>query len=737
MTAPTAMPRSATALPRVVLAGNPNAGKTTLFNALTGLRAKVANYPGVTVDLAQGHWQLPDGDGVELLDLPGCYSLSALSAEEHVAIQAIAGLPPIPRPAAVIVVVDATELQRHLYLALQIRELGVPGVVAVTMADQLEERGEQIDTDAMANAFGLPVVLVHAKRRRGLAELAAALQSELRGGRPDLARAPFTDPATLRDDIDAIAAAVPADWHHGDRARARAIARWTLMSVEEAEQHGTVPAAVVQVAMERRRTALAQGRDPDLEIAAARYAWIDAQIGGFVRSTKAGGASITDRFDALLLHPVLGFTLFAVVMTALFQLLFLGAEPLSAGIETIVGSLADLARSTLPDGLFRDFVVDAVIEGALSVLVFLPQIVLMFLCLGLLEDSGYMARVVVLTDRLMRMVGLHGRAFVPLLSGFACAVPAVLATRTMERRRDRLLTMLVVPLTTCSARLPVYGLLIAAMVPTGARTSLVQGGLMTAMYLFSTVIALFAAWVFGRTMFRGKPAPLVLQMPPYRRPHLRSVLHLMAQKAGVFVREAGTVILICTIALWFLLTFPRDPKLDRDYAAERARVVAVDRDATTRDSALRLLAAEEEGERRRKSYAGRIGHLMEPVIRPLGFDWQIGIGILGAFAAREVFVSTMGVVYGLGDDVEGDDTRLRDRLRKERRPDGTRVFTPRTCLSLMIFFALACQCMSTLAAVRRESGGWRWPAFLFVYTGMLAWLCSFTVYQVGGWLGFA
>ena len=735
-------PARAAALRRVVLAGNPNAGKTTLFNALTGMRAKVANYPGVTVELETGAWTIPAHGAIELLDLPGCYSLTAASADEQVAILAIAGLPPLRPPEAVVVVVDAMELARHLYLAVQVRELGVPTVIAVTMVDHMEGTGSSLDCAAIEAAFGAPVIAVHARTGRGLDELARALSRVMSDSEPHSTIPTIDEPAPLRADVDAVADHVPAEWHHGDRNRARAIARWTLMSADDVDPHGNVPADLVRAAAQRRADASTTGRDLDVEIVGSRYAWIDARFDSFVRAAPPRARSLTDRLDSVLLHPVLGFASFVLVMTAVFQALFIGAEPLSAGIEFVVGSLADLVRTALPDGLFREFLVDAVIEGALSVLVFLPQIVLMFLCLGLLEDSGYMARVVVLTDRLMRLVGLHGRAFVPLLSGFACAVPAILATRTMERRRDRMLTMLVVPLMTCSARLPVYGLLIAAMTPLGSGSSFAQGGLMTAMYLLSTIIALVAAWIFGRTIFKGKPAPLVLQMPPYRRPHLRSVLRMMLQRASVFVREAGTVILACTVVLWFLLTFPREPTLERNYATERSAATAVatadpDKGTNWLDQRIAELDAEENGDKRRHSFAGRLGHAIEPTIRPLGFDWQIGIGIIGAFAAREVFVSTMSVVYGLGDDDDADSVRLRDRLRDQRRPDGTRVFTPRTCLSLMVFFALACQCMSTLAAVRRESGGWKWPAFLFAYTGVLAWVASFAVYQVGGLLGFA
>jgi ferrous iron transport protein B len=368
-------------------------------------------------------------------------------------------------------------------------------------------------------------------------------------------------------------------------------------------------------------------------------------------------------------------------------------------------------------------------------MVFLPQILLLFFFIGLMEDCGYMARVAYLMDRIMRSIGLHGRAFVPMMSGFACAVPAILATRTMERQRDRLLTMLVVPLMTCSARLPVYTLVIAALFPASHVLGVfpVQGLLMVGMYLFSTLTALVAAWMLSKTVkqLKAKRLPFVIELPPYRVPRLRDVVRMMWERTGYFLREAGGIIFVCTIALWALTYFPHQLERPRlDYAAAIAR--APD------DGARATLEHERDGEILRHSYGGRLGHAIEPAIRPLGFDWKIGVGIIGAFAAREVFVSTMGVVYSVGDDVaegEGNAT-LRQRIRAEVRDDGRPVYTPLTGLALMVFFALACQCISTLAVVKRETGGYRWPLFLFSYMTGLAWIVTFAVYQGGRLLGF-
>ena len=396
-------------------------------------------------------------------------------------------------------------------------------------------------------------------------------------------------------------------------------------------------------------------------------------------------------------------------MTLVFQALFVGAEPFIGAIESAFGWLGARLASALPAGLVADFVNTVVVEGVgKGVLVFLPQILMLFLFMGILEDSGYMARVAFLMDRVMRALGLHGRAFVPMLSGYACAVPAILATRTMERQRDRLLTMLVVPLMTCSARLPVYRLLIAAIVPAGTGGPFAQGLLLAGMYLFSTLIALAAAAVLGRTVLKGPRVPFLLEMPPYRMPHGPSVVHLMWEKSRVFVREAGTVILACTVGMWLLLSFPRVTQTDGTSSAPTITA----------------------------SYGGKLGQTIEPTLAPLGFDWKIGVGLIGAFAAREVFVSTMAVVYGLESEQDAEDLALRERIATETRPDGSKLFTPLVCLSLMVFFALSCQCMSTLAVVKRETASWRWPAFLFAYMTVLAWVASFAVYQGGRLLGF-
>ena len=719
---------------KIALAGNPNTGKTTLFNRLAGANAKIGNYPGVTVERQAGELVLPRAGRVSLTDVPGTYSLSARSAEEQIAIQAIAGLHPLERPDVILLVADATQLTRNLYLVLQVIETDVPVVVALNMVDMLAERGQTVDAAALARELGVPVVPISAQAGTNLEAVRSALDDVL--SRPGLGRpGPRWIPSNseLVADVRAVGAALPAPWHLGEAQRRESLALWAMLSLDESDELFDAPPELRRVVLERRSLAARAGREIESEIIQGRYAWIDARARSFLREPTSPLRTLTDRVDRVLLNPALGFPIFLLAMGVVFQSLFSGADPAIGVIEDVFGALKRWVLEHFPAGLATDLVANGLIEGVGSVLVFLPQIMLLFFFLVLMEDTGYLARVAVLMDRLMKAIGLHGRAFVPMMSGFACAVPAILATRTMERKRDRLLTMLVVPLMTCSARLPVYSLLIAALFPPDRIFGVlpVQGLLMIGMYVFSTLVALAAAAVLGRTLFKGKRVPLLLEMPPYRMPHWPSVVRAMWRRSKLFVTEAGTVILACTVLMWILLSFPRDRAIEARYAGLRGAELATAAPGPERDERLLALSNAQAGEELRHSFGGRLGRVLEPVIAPLGFDWKLGIGLVGAFAAREVFVSTMGVVYGMGEDVGEESVGLRQRIKEEAHADGRPVYTPLVGLSLMVFFAIACQCMSTLAVVRRETRSWRWPAFLFAYTGALAWVASFLVYQGG------
>ncbi|MCC6764668.1 MAG: ferrous iron transport protein B [Deltaproteobacteria bacterium] len=693
--------------PLVVVVGNPNVGKTTLFNRLAGTSGRVGNYAGVTVERRPGTLRLGGaGEDVALLDLPGCYSLSARSAEEQIAINAVLGLAGNPTPTLALVVVDAGQLIRNLYLVLQLVELEVPLVIALNMIDEVED--EPPSAPAIARLFGVPVVSTSARQGDGLDELAARLRECVR--RPPRGRVAIDYPPALRRDLATVVAALPPALRVSP-GRDQALALWALTSVDEHDELRDVDPSVRAACLGVRRDAGA--RDLDDEVIATRYAFLDrhapdlhARVDQHLRKRAA-----SERIDRVLLHPVWGFAVFVLVMLVLFQALFSWANPAITLVEDATAWLQAQMAAHLPEGLVSDLLREGVVGGVGNVIVFLPQILLLFFFISLLEDSGYMARIAFLMDRIMKGLGLHGRAFVPMLSGFACAVPAILATRTMERQRDRLLTMMVIPLMTCSARLPVYTLIIAALFPPTVGWVPVQGLLMVAMYLFSILVTLVAAAVLGRTVIRGEHAPPILELPPYRLPDPRSTLRMMVERAGVFLREAGTMILVCTIVLWVLLSFPRPAAPPGGEPTEAARQQAL-----------------------AESYGGRLGRAIEPALAPLGFDWKIGVGIIGAFAAREVFVSTLGLVYGVGEQ-DDEALPLRQRIHAERRPDGRPVYTPLVGLSLMVFFALACQCMSTLSVTRRETRSWRWPAFMFLYMTALAWTASFVVYQGGRLLG--
>jgi len=724
--------------PQVAIAGNPNAGKTSLFNRLTGAEGKVGNYPGITVDRHVAPLKFAN-TRADLIDVPGTYSLSARSVEEQIAIQALMGLPPLNPVELVVVVVDATQLARHLYLALQVIETGLPTVIALTMTD-LTDEGTRVDVEALARELGVPVVDASQRNPTATRDVTAAIEAVLadpqRGRRHD----EWSQPSeALQADLTAVADALPDEWVRSDERRAAALARWALLSIESDDELRDIPAQLRRVVGERHASARNAGRELDLELIGPRYAWIDAKLPQFLRSTKPAKRGFTDRIDSLLLHPVFGFVLFLTVMGIVFQSLFSWADPAIGLVEDAFAALGGIAGDVLPAGFLQDFVVEGLIAGVGSVVVFLPQILLLFFFIGLMEDTGYMARVAFLMDRIMKSLGLHGRAFVPMMSGFACAIPAVMATRTMERKRDRYLTMMVVPLMTCSARLPVYSLLIAALFPPSKVFGglPVQGLLMVGMYVFSTVIALIATAVLSRTLLKGPQVPLILELPPYRLPQMGAVVRMMWQKSRVFLTEAGTVILVCTIALWLLLSYPKQLPEGHGFDGERQAAQAAQLAPAELDERLAAIDAQENGALLRNSYGGRMGHALEPVIEPLGFDWKIGVGLIGAFAAREVFVSTMGVVYGLGDEQDETSGTLREKIRAESYADGRPVYTPLVGLSLMAFFALACQCMSTLAAVKRETSSYRWPLFMFAYMTVLAWGVSFAIYQGGKLLGFA
>jgi len=717
---------------RILLAGNPNAGKTTIFNALTGSDARVGNYPGITIDRRSGKWSLGPSD-VELVDLPGSYSLTARSPEEEVAIQSILERGDAA-PDAVIVVVDSTSMRRGLYFALQVLEVGLPTVLALSLADEARSLGLALDVEALSQAVGVPVVAIAAAKKEGLDELGKALGAVLE--RKSIPKDPVYDVgAPVAATLAAIADGFVASRGLEERP-ARALARYALLSADRDRESSVLDADSMERVLALRTELVAAGHEPDLAVVGARFSFVD----DLARATIGDARPIrtkTEIADRVLTHPIFGLVAFALVMALVFEALFAGADPFMGLIESGIGFLQSLVVDVMPAGPLRELFVGGILAGVGNVVVFVPQIAFLFLFVTLLEDSGYLARVAFVIDRLMAGVGLHGKAFVPLLSGFACAIPAVLSTRTIEDRRDRLVTMLALPLMSCSARLPVYALVIATVFPHQRRVFgfLSLGAVaLFALYAFSVAMTLLAAAILRRTVLRGPRPALVLELPPYRAPIARNVIGAVIDRVRSFLTEAGTTILALSIVLWALLHFPKDANVEAHHASQVRQIESSMPVGTDRDEALAVLSAHTDAVRMERSALGRFGRAIEPVFEPLGFDWRIDIGILGAFAAREVFVSTLGVVFGVGET--DDEARpLRSALSVATRTDGSRLLDIPTGASLLVFFVLACQCMSTVAVVKREAGGWRWALLLVTYMSVLAYVGAFLTHAAARGLG--
>ncbi len=683
----------------VAIAGNPNCGKSTIFNALTGLRQKVGNYPGVTVEKKTGRFFGSHGEPMELLDLPGSYSLQVRSPDEAVARDVLLGrLPGTPRPDVIVCVVDASNLERNLYLVAQMLELQIPVVVALNMVDLAEENGVIIDLMALREKLGVPVIPTVGTKSVGFIELRQAVSRSPLPLPPICAQMPIV----FERETMSLAKLLPVA---PEVARGEAL---LLLTLHE-EALGTLvdhDPAIIEATRSAQRRLVAGGIDPLSAPVDARYDW----IGQVCRAAlhQGGGTdalSISDRLDGWLTDRVWGWVAFLGVMSLMFFCIFTVAQVPMEWIKEATIWLSQLVMNTLPESDLRGLLTDGVIAGVGGVVIFLPQILILYFFLGILEDTGYIARAAFIMDRLMSRVGLHGKSFIPMLSSFACAIPGIMATRTIENRKDRIVTILVAPLMSCSARLPVYALMIAVLLPVASAFE--KAGILLGMYLLGIGAAFVMAWLFKKTLLRGETPMLLLEMPPYRAPAWKTIALRMWERAGLFLRRAGTVILALSILLWALATFPKPSD-----------------SATTPAEALS------------QSFAGQMGHAIEPLIAPLGYDWKIGIGLIGSFAAREVFVGTMSIVYSVEGQGEAGVTALRETMAAERRSDGRPVFTPLVCLGLMVFYVLAMQCISTIAIVRRETNSWRWPLFQLGYMTSLAWVAAWVVYQGGRLLGF-
>lgn len=627
---------------RIALAGNPNSGKTTLFNALTGLRMQTGNYSGTTVTRKSGTWELP-GRSLELIDLPGMYSLDAATVEEEVASEILHGKrDDVPRPDVVIEVMDATNLERNLFLFSQLTECDLPMVVVLTMVDRAHAEGVDLNFAAMEEALGCRVIPVNVAKNSGLDLLRKAVEDVFTFGVAEYPR-----PHQPSEDVKCGVGCMGCPFH-------------------------------------------------------GRFTWSEQIVARVVKTRHAAPGKLTEALDEVLTHPVLGVLGFLGVMFLVFYAIFaLATIPMDL-IEGFFGNMGDWVSQRLPKGDLQSFLVHGVIGGVGGMLVFLPQICLLFFLLSLLDDSGYLSRAAFVMDRLMKRVGLPGTAFVPLLSGHACAIPAIMSTRVISDPRDRLVTILVLPLTSCSARIPVYVLMISLLFP---GRPLAGAAALAGAYGLGILAALGSAFALKKTILPGESQPLLLEMSAYKVPGLRNALMLTLEKGMIFVKQAGTVILLISMGIWLLSTYPKT-EVAEDVAPEIAEKIQLEHSA-----------------------AGRIGRAMEPVIRPLGYDWQIGIGILSSFAAREAIISGLSVVYGIGADAAEDPGLLIDNLRQATRRDGSPVFTTATCLSLLVFYVLAMQCLPTQAVTKAETGSWKWAGFQLLYMSVLAYVAALVVYQ--------
>jgi ferrous iron transport protein B len=719
---------------RVALIGNPNTGKSTLFTALAGVRQRVGNYPGVTVEKKIGHLR-HDSQVFELIDLPGTYSLAPRSPDEMVTVDVLLGRCDNTQPPDVVLsIVDASNLERNLFLVSQVLSLGMPTVVALNMVDVARDRHVDIDIHALSERLGVPVVPVQANRRLGLERLKLALA--------EAAAAPTTSRENPLPEAFQQQACKLADWLNRDRAvpLPNVLVERLLLDgsgyLEQELLNGDAAEGAAKLRQARESLAAAGCPVPAVE-AIARYDWVGRVMNGVARRPDVHQPTTSDRIDAVLTHKVWGILVFAAAMAVLFSSIFIFAVPLMDVIDGAVGGLADFVAAAIPAGALQSLVVDGMIGGVGAVVIFLPQILILFFFIALLEDCGYMARAAFLMDRLMAGVGLSGKSFIPLLSSFACAVPGIMATRVIENRRDRLATILIAPLMSCSARLPVYVILIGAFVPAqhylGGLIGL-QGLVLLAMYAVGVIVSIAVAWLLKKTLLRGETPPFVMELPGYKMPSIRTVVYRMAERGWAFLARAGTVIFAVTIVVWALTYYPRsEERVAADIAAQRAAVQ--DADALAKFDEPENIDHLTASLHQRYSFLGRAGQWIEPVVRPLGWDWRIGTAAIASFPAREVVMGVLGVIYNMGSDVdvgaEGDQTRLRDRLRAARWDDtGEPVYNLAVALSIMVFFALCAQCAATLAVIRRETNSWRWPAFTFVYMTALAYVGALVTYQV-------
>lgn len=702
---------------RVALAGNPNCGKTTLFNELTGARQHVGNYAGVTVETKDGNCRY-NGTIIKVTDLPGTYSLTAYSPEELVARNFLVH----DQPDVVIDILDASNIERNLYLAVQIRELGVPTVLALNMVDVATQRGIEFNIDLLAKLIGAPIIPTVAHKGTGKNDLLAAAV-KLSNSQEPVVPLQINYGPVLEEEICGLACCIERCGKKLGYAPARWLAIKLLEGDQQVKEKLSNPELIDCAEKAAKRVESVLGDTPEALIADQRYGFISGACQEAVRSTVESRHTVSDTIDTIVTNRVFGLPIFFGLMYIVFNLTFKLGNPPMDWIEGGFAWLGNFISKLWPagsDSLLRSLLVDGIIGGVGGVLVFLPNILLLFLAIAILEDSGYMARAAFLMDRLMHRIGLHGKSFVPMLIGFGCTVPAIMATRTLENRRDRLTTMLVLPLMSCGARLPIYALIIPAFFPEKW-----QAPLLWLIYSIGIILAILAAKLLKMTILKGETPPFVMELPPYRLPTVKSVSLHMWNRGGEYLKKAGTIILGISILLWAMQQWPKlteERKAEFEQQREAVAAISTLNAEEQAEQVMRIDHAEAEAELE-TSLMGRVGQKVAVVLKPCGFDWKISTALIGAFAAKEVFVSQLGIVYALGAEQTEESGTLRDKLRAN--------YTPLVGFCIILFCLISTPCMATIAVTRRESESWGWALFQLFGLTIMAWVITFAVYQIG------
>ncbi len=730
----------------IALIGNPNTGKSSLFNALCGSKARVGNYPGVTVEHKTGRMQgsasVPFSAPIEIIDLPGTYSLAARSADEAVSVDVLSGsMADVPRPDAVVVIVDATHIERNLYLFSQVLELGLPTLIALNMWDRVAATGATVDPEMLAERLGIKIVCTNAAKREGIEELRAAIvalaQAERTNNHPErdgtAGRASDAFPEPFRTEVDGL-----QHWllEH-DVSLQRFQVERLVIDASDAHAQRAIPtalnAACAQRILEIRERLAAAGVSVPLFETKARYGWVRERTAGTLSRAIERPKSMSDTIDRWLTHRWIGLLFFLVLMFFIFQSITLVASWPMDAIEGVQGFASSVIESWIAPGPLRSLLVDGVVAGVGSVLIFLPQIAILFLFIAILEDCGYMSRAAFVMDKFMSSIGMSGKSFLPLMSSFACAIPGIMATRTIDNRMDRMVTLLIAPLMSCSARLPVYVLMVSAFVPdvryAGGWITL-QGIVLFGMQCLGAVVAIPVAWLLKRYFFRGIPSTFIMELASYKWPSWRVTFARVWERVLAFISRAGSLIFVTTVLVWAAAYFPGDhsqvnaqslrletlqsqPEVPEDEVSDLENSIRIEKS--------RLIDA---------SLLGMAGRAIEPAVRPLGWDGRIGVAVLASFPAREVIIATLGTIYALGSETDETSDGLKEQMRAATWPDGRPVFTLATAFSIMVFFALCAQCASTLMIIYRETNSWFWPFFSFSYMTILAYVGAMLAYNL-------